>query len=99
MSCFVLEIYDPPSRSTYIPQSVVGQDTSHLIATQAYDYRKDPAIGLRVIITGRHPLHGLNGVIRQICKVGETGPESFRVEVEATHKLETISRTNLALRT
>ena len=57
----------------------------------------DPTIGLKVIITGWHPLHGLNAVIREIGKVGETGTESFRVEVEATHKLETINKTNLAL--
>jgi hypothetical protein len=61
-------------------------------------YRKDPTIGLKVTITGRHHLHGYNAVIRDIVHLGERGPESFMVEVEATHRLETIRKTNLAIR-
>jgi hypothetical protein len=62
-------------------------------------YQKDPTIGLKMVITGRHHLHGYNAVIRDIVHLGERGPESFRVEVEATHKLETVSRENLMIRT
>ena len=60
--------------------------------------REDPTIGLKVMITGRHHLHGYNAVIRDIARVGEKGPESFRVEVKATHKLENVSKTNLKIR-
>jgi hypothetical protein len=66
---------------------------------QRSKYRKDPMVGLKVIITGRHHLHGYNAVIRDITRVGEKGPESFRVEVEATHKLENVSKTNLMIQT
>jgi hypothetical protein len=38
-------------------------------------------------------------VICDITQVGEKGPECFRVEVEATHKLENVSKTNLTIRT
>ena len=62
-------------------------------------YRKDPAIGLKVTITGRHHLHGYNAIIRDVIQLGENGPESFRVEVEATHRLEMVNRSNLMVRT
>jgi transcription elongation factor len=62
-------------------------------------YRRDPAVGLKVTITGRHHLHGYNAIIRDVVQLGENGPESFRVEVEATHKLETVRKSNLVVRT
>jgi hypothetical protein len=62
-------------------------------------YRKDPAVGLKVTITGRHHLHDYNAIIRDVVRLGENGPESFRVEVEATHKLETVRKSNLMVRT
>ena len=67
--------------------------------TKFSKYQKDPTIGLKVIITGRHHLHGYNTLIRDIVRVGEKGPELFRVEVEATHRLENVNKTNLAIRT
>ena len=48
---------------------------------------------------GRHHLHGYNAIIRDVVQLGENGPESFRVEVEATHKLETVRKSNLIVRT
>jgi hypothetical protein len=70
-----------------------------LYFTKLSKYRKDPTIGLKVIITGRHQLHGYNALIRDIVRVGENGPELFRVEVEATHRLENVSKANLMIRT
>ena len=54
-------------------------------------------INLKVLIVGRHHLHGYKAMICDIAQVGERGPESFRVEVEATHKLETVNKTNLTI--
>jgi hypothetical protein len=52
-----------------------------------------------MIITGKHHLHGYNAIIRDVAQLGDNGPESFRVEVEATHRLETVSKINLTVRT
>jgi hypothetical protein len=52
-----------------------------------------------MIITGKHHLHGYNAIIRDVVRLGENGPESFRVEVEATHRLEIVNRSNLMVRT
>ena len=61
------------------------------------EYRNHPSIGLEVTVAGKHPLHGLNAVIRDIAKIDEIGPVSYIVEVDATHRKETIQAMNLAI--
>jgi hypothetical protein len=61
-------------------------------------YLSHPAIGFKVVITGRHPLHGYHAVIREIVHIDDMGPLSFGVEVDARSRLETIDRKNLAIR-
>jgi hypothetical protein len=60
-------------------------------------YRNHYLIGLKVTITGKHPFHGYNAAVCEIGDVGETGPLSFIVEVDATHRLEKIAIMNLAI--
>ena len=66
---------------------------------KASKYRKDPTVGLKVVISGRHSLHGYKAVIRDVVHLDAEGlPRSFKVEVEATHKMETVDKDNLAIR-
>jgi hypothetical protein len=67
---------------------------------KASKYCKDPTVGLKVVISGHHGLHGYNAVIRDVVHLDARGlPQSFKVKVEAMHKMETVDKGNLTIRT
>ena len=82
MTCFVLEIYDPPLAPTFSPQSVIGQDTSQ-------------SVGTEVLIIGAHECSGRQGILRSPAEFNDSGIRSCTVELRPNNEKMVVDMANV----
>jgi len=85
-SCFILEAYDPPMKSTFSPQSIVAQDTMPLWNMT------------EVLIIGAHEFSGLLGTLCAPAEFDDSGIKSFTVQLKLDNRKITVEAANLVPR-
>lgn len=85
-SCFVLEAYDPPLESTFLPQSILAQDTTpHSNETD-------------VLIIGAHEFAGQLATICAPAEFNDSGIKSYAVQLEPDNHKIIVEAANLVPR-